>query len=49
MRESHRRAAAMKTNSAPAPKFGDAAGRFKLNGEVICARAIRRLYAFSHG
>jgi hypothetical protein len=49
MRESHRRAAAMKTNSAPAPNFGDAAARFKLNGEVICARAIRRLYAFSHG
>jgi hypothetical protein len=49
MRESHRRAAAMNTNNASAPDSGDAAGRFKLNGEVICARAIRRLYAFSHG
>jgi hypothetical protein len=39
----------MKTNNAPAPESGDAAGRFELNGEAICARAIRRLYAFSHG
>jgi hypothetical protein len=49
MRESDHRAAAMKTNSAPAPESGAAAGRFKLNGEVICARAIRRPRAFSHG
>jgi hypothetical protein len=49
MRESHHRAAAMKTNNAPAPESSDAAGRFKLNGEAICARAIRRPRAFSHG
>jgi hypothetical protein len=49
MRESRHRAAAMKTNDAPAPDSGDAAGQFKLNGEVICARAIRRPRAFSHG
>jgi hypothetical protein len=49
MRESCHRAAAMKTNNAPTPDSGDAAGRFKLNGEAICARAIRRPNAFSHG
>jgi len=49
MREFRHRAAAMKTNNAPAPDSGDAAGRFKLNGEAICARAIRRPSAFSHG
>jgi hypothetical protein len=49
MREARHRAAAMKADNAPAPESGDAAGRFKLNGEVICARAIRRPRAFSHG
>jgi hypothetical protein len=49
MRESRHRAMAMKTNNAPAPESGDAAGQFKLNGEAICARAIRRPRAFSHG
>jgi hypothetical protein len=49
MREFRHRAAAMKTDNAPAPDSGDAAGRFKLNGEAICARAIRRSGAFSHG
>jgi hypothetical protein len=44
MRESRHRAAAIsssrnvKTHDAPAPESGDAAGRLKLNGEVIRPR-----------